>query len=132
MKPPDEPTWSQCASVAAGGGIWLDNGSIESLRETSGMTVPSEAALLAAKAAILAKRSVPAEVTSAQFRIALERAGITQAQVVAAIGLDGEGQTLWEYTPNLHRDHPMVISIGAAMGKTEAEIDAIFIEAATL
>lgn len=77
-------------------------------------------------------------VTPAQIRLALLQAGISPASVTAAIELIADDTTretasiLWEYATQFERNHPFVSQIGAVLGKTDEEIDAIFAVAKTL
>lgn len=77
-------------------------------------------------------------VTPAQIRLALLQAGIPPASITAAITQipdDTARETasiLWEYATQFERNHPFVAQIGAALNKTDEEIDAIFTVAKTL
>lgn len=71
-------------------------------------------------------------VPNAAFKRALDDAGLlaaTRAAVMAAGGLTLE---LWYSAPAIVRTDPMVAAIAAALGKTDAEVDAIFAAAAAL
>lgn len=56
MQFPTEPTWGECAAVAAGGGIWRSGNDPESLVSLTGEPVPSLEDLEAARQVILAER----------------------------------------------------------------------------
>ena len=78
-------------------------------------------------------------ITAAQLRLALLGLGITGAQVEAAIdampGADMQREAAriqWEYATTFPRQHPLVVAIGAALGMTEAQIDAAWLHAGTL
>ena len=79
--------------------------------------------------------SVPQEVTPRQFRLAMIQAGVTPANIEAIIAaIPDETQRLlaeteWDYASSVKRDHPLVAQFGQALGKTDADIDAIFIAA---
>ena len=80
----------------------------------------------AARAAIL-------PVTRRQMLTALHRAGLlaTIKGAVAASG-DIELQIAFDESQEFQRDNPFLASMAAALGKTDAEVDAIFALAATL
>lgn len=84
-------------------------------------------------------RFVMPTITAAQLRLALLGLGMTGAQVEAAIdampGTDMQREAAriqWEYATTFPRQHPLVVAIGAALGMTEAQIDAAWLHAATL
>jgi len=81
---------------------------------------------------------VPA-ITARQLRLALLGLGLTGAQVEAQIaampGTPAQREAAmieWEYATTYQRDHPLVVALGAALGLTEAQIDAAWMEAATI
>jgi hypothetical protein len=75
---------------------------------------------------------VPVAVAMRQARLALEAIGKLD-DVDAAIAQAGRtAQIEWEYAHEVRRDAALVIGIGAALGLTEAEIDALFIAASEL
>ena len=80
----------------------------------------------AARAAIL-------PVTRRQMLTALHRAGLlaTIKGAVAASG-DIELQIAFDESQEFQRDNPFLASMAQALGKTDAEVDAIFALAATL
>lgn len=65
-----------------------------------------------------------------QARLALLNMGLLTA-VQAAITTD-EQHIWWEYSPTVERSNPLVIAVLSALGKTSAEIDAMFISAALI
>ena len=76
--------------------------------------------------------AVPQAVTMRQARLALHAAG-KLAAVDAAIQQSGTAaQIEWEYAQELRRDHPLVAALTPALGMTEAELDALFAQAAAL
>ena len=80
--------------------------------------------------------AIPAEVTMRQARLALLGAG-KLAGVESAIASLPEPQRTaaqieWEYSNALQRSNPFVAQLGAALGLDDAEIDALFVEAAKL
>lgn len=81
---------------------------------------------------------IPAEVTPRQFRLALLQHNSSPAEVEAVIaGISDEAQKVaaeieWEFASSIKRNHPLVAAFAAAMGKTEADVDAIFVTAQTI
>ena len=59
-----------------------------------------------------------------QVRIAVEKEQDRDVRARALIDL--------EDAQMFHREHPLVVAMGAALGKTEADVDALFVLAATL
>ncbi|WP_288253753.1 hypothetical protein [uncultured Hydrogenophaga sp.] len=79
---------------------------------------------------------VPQVVTMRQARLALLDAGLL-AQVDAAIeALPGPQKQAarieWEYSQEVRRDRPFVQTLGAAMGLSDEQLDALFTTAAGL
>ncbi|RYF70866.1 MAG: hypothetical protein EOO22_13575 [Comamonadaceae bacterium] len=79
---------------------------------------------------------VPAEVTMRQARLALLGAG-KLALVAPAIAALPEpqrsaAQIEWEYSATVERNRPFVLTLGAALGLSAAQLDQLFIVAATL
>lgn len=75
--------------------------------------------------------AVPETVTPRQMRLALHEMGLLPA-VEAFIAVNGATvQIEWEYATAIRRDHPMWTAGAASLGKTEAEIDALFTLAST-
>jgi hypothetical protein len=74
---------------------------------------------------------VPEEVTMYQARRALAAAGLLAA-VEAAISAAGTvAQIEWDTKNLVHRSYGMVSDMGQALGMTDAQLDALFISAAT-
>lgn len=76
--------------------------------------------------------STPSSVTPRQIRQALTRAALRDVVEAGVAAGDQDTKDWWEFSTEFLRDHPEVIAMGAALGKTDAEIDAIFALAATL
>lgn len=78
----------------------------------------------------------PQSVTMRQARLALF--GINKLSdvdsIIAAMPSPQKDAALieWEYSSEVWRNKPLVQALGPALGMTEAEIDALFIQAATL
>lgn len=81
---------------------------------------------------------IPASVTARQIRLWLVSHGVSLAAVESAIdGIPDQQQrelvrVEWEYAPYVERSHPMLVPLAAALGLSEAQVDAAFREAATL
>lgn len=74
-------------------------------------------------------------ITKRQLRLTLVRNGISLSTVEAAIssmpdGLEKEeAQIEWADASTFNRDHPTLLLIAAALGLTEAQVDAMWAEA---
>lgn len=83
------------------------------------------------------KARVPSVVTMRQGREALIRNGLF-AQVDAALNAIGDpgekaiALNYWEYSQVMERGNPVVQQLAPALGLTEAQLDALFTQAATL
>lgn len=79
---------------------------------------------------------VPQSVTMRQARLALLQAGKLQAvnnAIAAMQGTQGEAARIeWDYSNEVKRSQPLTLALAQAIGMTDAEIDALFIEAAKL
>lgn len=79
---------------------------------------------------------VPAAVTMRQARIALYGAGLLASVDTAIDALPEPTKTLarieWEYSNELQRGNALVAALTPALGLTSAQVDALFIQAATL
>lgn len=76
--------------------------------------------------------SIPKSVSPRQIRQALTRAGLREAVEAGVAAGDQDTKDWWEFTTEFVRDHPEVVAMGVALGKTDLEVDAIFKVAATL
>jgi hypothetical protein len=77
--------------------------------------------------------SVPRIVSRAQGRIALLRAGLLgAAETAIAASVDAELQIWWADAQEFRRDSPRIAAVGTALGLTPAQIDALFVSAATV
>ena len=62
----------------------------------------------------------------AEIRHALTLTG-DRANVEAAVGFADQAlQDWWGYATDFRRDHPEVIAMGTALGKTPSDLDALF------
>lgn len=82
------------------------------------------------------KAQVPVEVTMRQARLALLNAGLlanVTAAIAAMTGAAGDSARIeWEFSSTVQRNKPLVLSLGAALSLTEAQIDDLFITAKSL
>lgn len=78
------------------------------------------------------------ELSARQLRLGLLAADIPPSQVSAAIaampaGPDKEkAQIEWEYATTFNRMHPLIATVGAALGLTDTQIDAMWLVAIDL
>lgn len=81
---------------------------------------------------------IPTVVTMAQARKALILGGVSITAVNEAIADIPDpterqlAETDWEYSTTVRRQSPLITSLAPALGLTEAEIDDLFVLAATL
>lgn len=81
---------------------------------------------------------VPASVSPRQIRLWIVGNGISLAAIDTAIEgiadpvLREQTRIEWEFSPYVERSHPMVATLGAALGMTSEQIDQAFIAAAGL
>lgn len=82
------------------------------------------------------KPPVPTEVTMRQARQALILAGklsTVNAALASMTGTAGElARAEWEYSIAVQRNRPLVLSLGAALGMSSADLDALFVTAKSL
>ncbi|WP_246806861.1 hypothetical protein [Ensifer sp. ENS04] len=87
---------------------------------------------------IEAIRGAMAPLTARQLRLGLVDSGFSLTQVSAVIdalpaGPDKEkAQIEWEYATTFNRTHPLIATVGAALGLTEAQIDTMWSAALNL
>lgn len=83
------------------------------------------------------RASMPS-LTRRQLRLGLLTVGVTSAQVTAVIaampaGMDKEvAQIEWEDASTFNRTHPLIASVGAALGLSDTHIDTLWAHALTL
>ena len=76
--------------------------------------------------------AVPQIVSRAQFKLALLDLGLLDdVDALVAASNNTALQINWADRQEVERNHPLVIATAAALGKTEAEIDALFVLAAS-
>lgn len=78
---------------------------------------------------------IPAPVVTVsawQIRKALNQLSLRDLVEDAIVAADQDTKDAWEYATEFERNHPLVLSLGTALGKTGAELDAIWALAVTL
>ena len=111
---PKADAWSLAPAKPAEDAVW--NG--------SGWTVPTP--------------PVPQSVTARQIRLWLVGHGVSLAAVDAAIDAIPDAtqremaRVEWGWAPYIERAHPMLMPLAAALGMSEGQVDAAFIQAASL
>lgn len=80
--------------------------------------------------------TMPTSVTMRQARLALLGAGLLQTVNDAVAGMPGvEGQAArieWEYSQEVHRNKALVQALAPVLNLTDAQLDQLFVTAATL
>ncbi len=71
-------------------------------------------------------------VSPVQIRRALRRSGLYDAVAGFVAAADSDVKDAWEYATEIDRHNPLINAAAAALGKTDAEIDALFSLAASL
>lgn len=75
---------------------------------------------------------LPAAVSMRQARLALNAAGKLAAVEAAVASAGGAAVIEWGYSTEVRRDWPLVVALADAVGITGTELDALFLQAATL
>ena len=75
---------------------------------------------------------VPLVVTMRQARLALLGAGLLQTVNDAVAAAGDVARIEWEYAQEVRRDWPTLIALQGAVGLSDAQIDALFVAAASL
>ena len=73
-----------------------------------------------------------APVSPWQIRKVLNAAGLRSAAEAAVAAADQTTKDAWEFASMYERKNPMIARMEAALGKTPAEIDALFVAAASM
>ena len=112
----------------------LDGHRFQAVIDLTGLDPQPQLGWLFIKGALI---SDLASITPRQLRLALVLSGVDIANIDAAISVLPEPtQTLtrieWEYAIDFERSNPMVAALGAALGLTNEQIDAIWVLGATL
>ena len=80
----------------------------------------------------LTPSSGPQSVSPRQARLALNAAGLLDKANTAVNAAGGATLISWEYASVFLRSDPLIAQIGTSLGLTSAQIDALFVQAATL
>lgn len=79
---------------------------------------------------------VPQSVTMRQARLALLNAGLLQIVNTTVQNMQGQAgdaaRIEWEFSSQVYRSQPLVISLAPVIGMTDNQLDQLFIEAAKL
>ena len=79
---------------------------------------------------------VPSKVTMRQARLALLQAGLlddTEALIASLEGPEGQAARIeWDYSSEVWRNKPFVITLGAQLGLDDEQLDALFIAASQI
>lgn len=75
---------------------------------------------------------VPASVTPRQIRLALTHAGLRSTVEAAVAESDQATKDTWQFSTEILRNNPMLMAMAAMLGKTDEEMDALFILAGGL
>ena len=68
----------------------------------------------------------PPTVSPLQMRRALRAAGLKPQVDAYVLTLDEEAREAWEYATEVRRNNALIAAAGAALGKTDAELDDLF------
>lgn len=74
----------------------------------------------------LAAADTSTAISARQIRLALNQAGLRDAVEAAVAAGDRDLRDWWEYSIDVHRDHPMVEGMIQALGITAAQADALW------
>lgn len=123
-------------AVASGYGTTADEQRVTTL-ETEARALRAELrTLLPPFPAYEAPSTVPLRVTARQAQLCLLQSGyLPQVQtVINALppAVKTAAQITWDKSLYLDRDNPMLATLAAAIGLTDAQIDALFVQAAAL
>jgi len=72
---------------------------------------------------------VPQVVSPKQIRLALNRSGLRDAVEAALATMDRDTRDIWEFSSEIHRDNPLVVAMGQALG---VDLDQLFILAGSI
>lgn len=79
---------------------------------------------------------IPQSVTMRQARLALLAAGLlddVEAALASMAGDEGKAARIeWDYSSEVHRHKPFVLSLGAQLGLTGEQLDQLFIAASQI
>lgn len=93
---------------------------------------PEEEADAAARTAAEAIASIPKSVTMRQARLALLQSGLLSQVNAAVASADEATKITWDYSSEVHRNHPFVATLAAALNLSDSQLDGLFTLAASL
>ena len=82
-------------------------------------------------AAAIIETPIPT-VTAFQAKVILQRRGLFDAAETIATAAGGETLFAWDRAQEWRRDSPTILHLAAALGLSDDELDALFIEAAQI
>lgn len=91
-----------------------------------------EVAAIEAEWALSAIPKVPESVTPRQIRQALTAINLRASVEAAVAASDQDVKDWWEFATEFRRDHPTVLAMAAGLGVSDAELDGLWILAASL
>lgn len=100
--------------------------------QTITVNIPNKTYTIHRNAGPKPPQPVPHQVSPSFLRMAMLDAGIDLNSITSLIDATVDPierekiRAQWEYSLSIRRDHPLVISFGAALGLTETQIDDIF------
>lgn len=95
------------------------------------MTAEEEASIRAEWAANEAAVIVPVSVTPFQARRALKVSGLLASVETAIAAADDDTRMAWEYASSIERNSPFVATLASALSLSGADLDQLFVLAAT-
>lgn len=109
-------------AIQAMGSDWVRSDTAEIGDQWDGSTFSTPAA----------QPEVPRAVTPLQMRKALRQSGLAAAVGAYLTTTSDEVNEEWEYALEIQRDNALIAAAATALNKTDSEVDALFILAATL
>lgn len=82
--------------------------------------------------ATVSNNAVPESVSPRQIRQAMTALNLRSSVEMMINASPSDTQDWWRYATSFERNHPVVLSMAAALGKSTQDIDALFILAGTL
>jgi hypothetical protein len=76
--------------------------------------------------------TVPVAVTPRQARLVLLQAGLLEQVEAAFDDMSHAAWIEWNYALEVRRDSPLIAALAPALGLTDEQVDALFMQAATM
>ena len=83
-------------------------------------------------AQIAIERAAIKPINATQIRIALNQLGLRNRVEEAVAAGSQDLKDWWEFSVNLYRDHPLVVSMAVALGLPPEQVDALWLVAAAI